>query len=153
MRSIDRALRNAGCRRGSHHRRRRGLLLVEAMIAGIAIGTAAVLTVSMLITINGNRRTAERTLVATQELNNQLERLTAKPWSEITPEAAKDIQLSPSAAARLPEGELRIEVQAVEVPRPGKRLLGELRWQDRGNSWRPPLRLTAWVFAPREVTP
>lgn len=151
MRSEYCALKNTRCGWGQDRHPRRGLLLAEAMIAGIAIGTAAVLTVSMLITIQGNRRTAERTLVATQELNNQLERLTAKTWSEITPETTKDIQLSSSAAARLPQGELRIQVEAVDAPRPGKRLLGELRWQDRGNSWRPPVRMTAWVFAPREA--
>ena len=151
MRSVHRRFQKNTCNSALRHRRRRGGLMVEAMIASLAIGTAAVLTVSMLITISGNRRTAERTLVATQELSNQLERLTARPWGELTPELVKDVQLSTSAAARLPHGELRVRLQAVELPRPGKRLEGELRWQDRGNSWRPPLRMTTWVFAPRET--
>jgi hypothetical protein len=132
-------------------RGRRGTLLAEALIASMAIGTAALLTVSMLITVGSNRITAERTLLATQELSNQLERLTVKPWAELTPEAAAGASLSSWAASRLPNAELVIRMQAVETPRPGKRLQAELRWQDRGNIWRPPLRMTAWVFAPRET--
>ncbi len=112
---------------------------------------AAILGVSMLVTVGGNRRTAERLSLATEELNNQLERLTAKPWAELTPELAQQAQLSSFATAGLPNAELKIRLDEVDKPRPGKRLVGELRWQDRGNSWRPPLRLTSWVFAPREV--
>lgn len=130
--------------------RRSGGILVEALIASFAIGTATMLTVSMLVTVSKNRRTAERTLVATQELSNQLDRLTARPWGELTPELATQAQLSPSAAASLPNGELRIDLQSIDKPRPGKRLQGELRWQDRGNSWRPPLRMIVWVFKPGE---
>lgn len=129
--------------------RRRGGLLVEALVASIALGTALILSVSILSTVNGNRRTADRLLLATQELYNQLELLTVRPWSELTPELVGQARLSSPAAASLPNGELRIEMQAVEVPRPGKRLSAELRWQDRGQAWRPPLRLTAWVFAPK----
>lgn len=151
MRRTNQPLTVAGPRSASCRLRRHGGLLVEALIASTAIGMAAILSVSMLVTVSGNRRTAERLLLATEELSNQLERLTAKPWAELTPELAKQAQLSSSAAVGLPHAELKIRVQAVDKPRPGKRLEGELRWQDRGNSWRPPLRLTSWVFAPPEV--
>lgn len=151
MRRTDQPSKIAWNRPAPGGDRRRGGLLMEALIASIAIGTAGVLAVTMLVTVGSNRRTAERTLLATQELSNQLERLTARPWGELTPEVAQQAKLSASAAASLPEGELRIMLQTIEQPRPGKRLSGEIRWRDRGNSWRPPLRLTAWVFAPREV--
>lgn len=146
----DRHPAAAGCTREASSPRR-GAILAEALIASVAIGTAAVLSVVMLVSVNGNRRTAERVLLATQELSNQMERLTAKPWTELTPELVQQAKLSASAAAGLPQSELKIRLQEVAAPRPGKRLEGELRWQDRGNSWRPPLRLTAWVFAPQEA--
>lgn len=130
---------------------RRGLILTETLISGIAIGSAAILTVTMLGAVNGNRQNAQRLLVATQELNNQLERLTARSWTELTPQLVEQVQLSPQAAASLPQAELRIRVQPLDKPLSGKRLEGELRWQHRNNAWRPPLRMTAWVFAPKEV--
>lgn len=151
MRQVSQPFQIAGKRSSPCGVRRPGGILVEALIASFAIGTATLLTVSMLVTVNKNRRTAERTLVATQELSNQLERLTARPWGELTPELVKQAQLSPSVAANLPHGELRIELQDVDKPRSGKRLQGELRWQDRGNSWRPPLRMIVWVFEPKET--
>jgi hypothetical protein len=138
-------------RRPQTNRGRRGAILADTLIASMAIGTAAVLSVVMLASVNGTRRTAERVLLATQELSNQMERLTAKPWTELTPELVQQAKLSASAAAGLPQSELKIRLEEVAAPRPGKRLEGELRWQDRGNSWRPPLRLTAWVFAPQEA--
>lgn len=151
MRTVHRSSRSVPNRRLPDRARRQGGLLVEAMIASMAIGTAAILSVTMLITVGSNRRTAARTLLATQELSNQLERLAARPYADLTPELAAAAQLSASAAASLPEGQLRIMTQTVALPRPGKRLAGELSWRDRGNSWRPPLRMTTWVFAPREA--
>ena len=138
-------------RRTQHRALRDGALLIDALIAGIAIGSAAMLTVTMLGAVNGNRQNAERLLLATQELNNHFERLTARPWAELTPEVVEKVQLSTQAAASLPQAELRIRIQPVDKPLTGKRLEGELRWQHRNNAWRPPLRMTAWVFAPKEV--
>lgn len=131
-------------------RGRRGGMLLEALIAGIAIGAATVLAAVILSSVNANRRTAERLLLATEELNNQLEHLTARPWSEITSEAVEQAQLSSPATASLPNGELRITLHEVSMPATAKRLDAELRWQDRGQAWRPPVRMTAWVFASRE---
>jgi hypothetical protein len=130
--------------------KRRGGLLLEAMIASIAIGAATILAATVMVSVNANRRTAERLQLATEELNNQLERLTVRPWSELTPEAVKEIRITSSTATVLPNGELRIHLHEVEKPAPAKRLSAELRWQDRGDMWRPPVRMTAWVFAPRE---
>lgn len=129
---------------------RRGGLLMEALIAGICIGAATILAATVLVSVNANRRTAERILLATEELNNQLERLTAQPWQDLTPDSLKQLQLAPSTAASLPNGELKITVNEVQTPAPAKRLDAELRWQDRGQAWRPPLRMSTWVFAPQE---
>ncbi len=148
--------RNACClprgalRTSRSSRHRRGGLLLEALIATIAIGAATVLAATILVSVNANRRTAERLLLATQELNNQLEQLTARPWSELTSETVQKTQLSSPAADGLPQGELRITVHEVQAPAKAKRLDAELRWQDRGQAWRPPVRMTAWVFASGE---
>ena len=133
--------------RGGAGRGRAGGLLLEALIASVSLGIAAVLAATVLVSVNTNRRTAERLLLATQELNNQLERLTARPAAELTTESTKALQLSPQAADGLPSGELRVTVHDLTTPAAGKRLDAELRWQDRGQAWRPPLRMSAWVFA------
>lgn len=124
---------------------------MEALIAGISIGTAAVLAATVLISTNANRRTAERTLIATQELNNQLERLSAQKWDELTNDKVKQLPLSPFAAQGLPKGELKIAVHDVEVPARARRLDAELSWQDRSGGMRPPLKMSTWVFAPQEA--
>ncbi len=131
--------------------RRRGGLLLEAMIAAIAIGAATILAATVLVSVNSNRRTAERVLLATEELNNQFERLTARPWSELNAETVKQVQLSATAANSLPHGELKITLHEVEKPATAKRLDAELKWQDRGQAERPPLRMSAWIFASKET--
>lgn len=130
---------------------RRGGLLLEALIAGVAVGAASLLAATVLISVNANRRTAERVLLATEELNNQLERLTVQSWTELTPDRVKQAQLAPSTATSLPNGELTITLHEVQTPARAKRLDAELRWQDRGQAWRPPLRMSTWVFAPQEA--
>lgn len=129
---------------------RRGGLLLEALIAGICIGAASILAATVLVSVNANRRTAERILLATEELNNQLERLTAQPWTEIIPDKLKQAQLASYTAASLPNAELKITMHEVQAPAPAKRLDAELRWQDRGQAWRPPLRMSTWIFATQE---
>lgn len=131
-------------------RNRHGGLLLEAMIASISIGAATILAAMVLVSVNVNRRLAERMLIATQELDNQLEHLTVRPWAELNAEAVQQIPLSSAAAAGLPNGELRISVHEVRTPLAAKRLDATLRWQDRGQGLRPPVRMSAWVFAPKE---
>lgn len=122
---------------------------MEALIAGIAIGAAAILAATILVSVNANRRMAERLLMATEELNNQLERLASQEWNALTAEKVKQTQLSGFAASGLPNAELKITVHEVESPAKAKRLDAELRWEDRGSGMRPPLRMSTWVFAAR----
>lgn len=125
-------------------------MLLEALIASVAISSATILAAMLLVSVNGNRRTAERLQLATEELNNQLERLTVRPYAELTADSVKGLELSVPATVGLPSGELRITLHEVTAPAAAKRLDAELRWQDRGQAWRPPLRMTAWVFASKE---
>lgn len=130
---------------------RHGGLLLEAMIASISIGAATILAAMVLVSVNVNRRMAERMLIATQELDNQLEHLTARPWAELDAETVQQIPLSSAAAASLPNGQLQITVHEVQTPIAARRLDATLRWQDRGQGLRPPVRMSAWVFAPKET--
>ena len=76
-----------------------------------------------------------------------MERITAYPFDEVTPELARRITLSPSARQSLPDSELAVDVTASEpaAGRSAKRIAIRLRWRGRDGEWVAPVRLTSWI--------
>jgi hypothetical protein len=111
------------------------------------------LTVKVLSWVGVQRRVWERRQWAVQEASNQMERLTCRPFDEVTPASVKEAKLSTQAQATLPEAELKIELKDNDsVGGPGsKRIIVQVRWKNRGGEWDAPVRLTSWVFRGRRT--
>ncbi|HTI51908.1 MAG TPA: hypothetical protein VL475_13185 [Planctomycetaceae bacterium] len=129
---------------------RAGFTLFELTIASILLGAVMLTAIPTLAWIARVRQAAERQQVAVLGVGNLMERLTARPWDEITPETMAAMALPENLAAQLPGADLRISV----VTRPGapraKQVTIELRWEESSaGTQSPPVRLTAWVF-PRD---
>ncbi len=75
-----------------------------------------------------------------------MERVAARPWSELTAAALAAEPISPSASAQLPGAELKIEVFAPAGDPEAKRLTATVRWPDRDGRSPQPLRLTTWRY-------
>ncbi len=126
--------------------RRRGFTLVEILVSVAMLATAMSLTVGLLGALAAERRAAERRLCAVQEVANLMERVSARPWGEVTPESLRTVSLSPRALQALPGAELTATVDDASAGPGGKRISLRLRWRDRAGTWTAPVRLSAWIY-------
>jgi hypothetical protein len=132
---------------GSGRSIRRGSLLAEMTISAAMLAVVMVLTVKVLGFAGQQRRSAEQRQRAMVEVANLMERITAEPFDEVTPERARRLSIAPETAGSLPGAEVTVEVKG-ERPSPNrsaKRIAVRLRWKGRSGEWEAPARLTTWI--------
>jgi hypothetical protein len=133
-------------------RRRRGFTVFELAMAVFLLAVAMSVTVQLLGSIAAERRAVGRRELASREVANLMERLTARPWSRLSDEGVKDAGISESGRDALPGAELTVRVDEARggPDLPGKRVSVSLRWRNRAGEFDAPVRLTTWVYAPAE---
>jgi hypothetical protein len=128
-------------------RKRRGSLLVEVAMATVLLMIAMTMTVRVLGWVASERRSSERRQRAVLEVSNVMERITAYPFEEVTPDLARRITLSDAARALLPDSELSVGV--VDCPSEeglaARRIAIRLRWRGSSGLWDRPVRLCSWI--------
>lgn len=125
---------------------RRGYTLIELTIASLLLGTAMGLIAPTLIWVTRERRASERRQEALQEVQNILERLTARPWAQVTPELAGETQLDEQVRNQLPDAKLVVEVSVDTDDAEAKRISVELKWKNGPEQTPAPVRLTTWMY-------
>ncbi len=124
----------------------RGSLLVELVIAAGLLAVILSLTVKVLGQVGQQRRAAERRQRALVEASNAMERITARPYDEITSQNAGAVKLSPDATATLPGAELNVDVRDESVSGvSSRRVAVRLRWRGSAGEWEAPVRLVTWI--------
>lgn len=126
--------------------RRRGTTLVEVVVTAVLLGTVFVVAVPTIGWVGYARRAAERRVQATLEVENIMERLTARDWDEITNDAAAAVELSDAVRAQLPGANLECTVEENAESPAEKRVSVRLSWSDRAGHTVAPVRLVAWVY-------
>jgi len=127
-------------------RRSRGYSLMEVTAAASLLAVVMLIAVPSLRWVAAGRRDAADRQLATQEIANVLERVTARPWSDLTPDAVASEELSAEARARLPAFELHVAVTTISDKPRAKRVTVELRWNDTAGRPMAPVRLSAWRY-------
>ena len=139
--------------------KRRGIYLLEMAVAGVMLLALMTLCVRYFAVTATQRRALDQRQAALGEAANVMERVTARPWSDLTAEELSKISLSPETKLALPDGELKIDL-ADEEARPSpptplpkgegkleaKRITVTIRWQDNEGQWTQPARLVAWRY-------
>lgn len=126
---------------------RRGVTLLELAVAGILLGTLLTVCLQMVGATAARRRAVEDRQTAMLEAGNVMERLAARPWDELTPEAVAEIELSSEARESLLEGRLEVDVTRGGPDEPdAKRVAVLVRWNDRSGKPQRPVRLVAWRY-------
>lgn len=115
-------------------------------MAAALVGTLLVVCLKLVASVTAQRRAADQRACAMLELGNVMERVTARPWAELTTDALSSETLSPSAERQLPGAELKIEVTTSADEPDAKRITATLCWQDRSGSLLAPMTLTTWRF-------
>lgn len=126
--------------------RRRGISFLEMTVAGILLVALMALCLQMFGLTARLRSATRQRQAAVEEADNLLERLAARPWEELTPEAVGRLGLSPQGRSRLPGGELHVEVDTPPQEPAAKRIRVSVRWRDGRDKWLPPIRLVAWKY-------
>ncbi|MGH7202422.1 MAG: type II secretion system protein [Planctomycetaceae bacterium] len=121
---------------------RRGFTLVELIVAAILLGTLMLITVPTLKWASDQRRDAQKRQEAVEEAANLMERLTARPWDELTNENLQDVTLAEELRPQFPGAELEVAVQEADD---AKRIRILLHYADHAGRPTAPVRLTAWV--------
>jgi Tfp pilus assembly protein PilV len=131
--------------------RRRAFTMVEVTLSVFLLAVAMTTTVQILGWVATQRRAIERRQWAIQEVANLMEHLTAESWDRVTPDSARALTLSDEIRRKLPEPELKLDVDETEAGRGEKRLALQLRWRNRSGTWEAPVRLTAWIARRRSA--
>jgi hypothetical protein len=131
---------------------RRGSLLVEVAMAAALLIVAMSLTIKVLGFVAHERRASERRQRALVEVANLMERITAYPFDQVTPELAAKLTLSPAGRQSLPDSELAVDVAGNEpgAGRLARRIAIRLRWRGPDGEWVAPVRLTSWIERRRQ---
>jgi hypothetical protein len=134
------------CYIGGVTMKRCGIYLLEMAVAGVLLLAVMMLCVRYFAVTATQRRALDRRQAALGEAANVMERVTARPWSDLTAEGLSKISLSPETKLALPDGELKIDLADEEAKPEAKRITVTIRWQDDQGQWTQPARLTAWRY-------
>jgi len=127
-------------------RDRRGFGLIEMAITGALIATAMLVTVQVVGWIALERKAVERRERALVEAENLLERVVAVSWGELSTESLKRFQIGSTTAAFLRNPKLDLNVTTIEDAPVRKKVMLEIRWNDRSGRPEAPVRLVTWVY-------
>jgi type II secretory pathway pseudopilin PulG len=124
------------------------MTLIELAVAAALLGTLLTVSLKMLAASADLRRLTDQGQAAALAAGNLLERLSARPWKELTPELAAKEKLPPDAVGQLPDAELKIEIteQTSEADLPAKRIAVSLVWRGPGGQPVAPLKLVTWRY-------
>lgn len=125
--------------------RRRGFGLVELSIATLLLALAMAIVVQTAGWLATERRGAERRQRALQEAANLMERLTFRPWAELTPELAKAQTLSSPTKSALRDGTLDVSIGPAEGDASARVIAIRIDWSNGAGGRVAPVRLVAWV--------
>ena len=128
---------------------RRGMMLLEVIVAGALLLAMMAICLQMLHAAAGQHRATEIRQTAIREAANVMERLAAVPWHDLTAEGTGQIKLSADANRHLPGGKLDVElVESADHPE-AKRIIVRVHWKDRAGQPVRPVQLVAWRYPAR----
>jgi len=127
-------------------RRRRGMSLLEIAVTGALLATLLAISVQFLGATAAGRQALRRNDTAIREAANVMERLSTRPWREITPQGVEDCQLSEEALGVLAGAKLEIDVTPTDREPEGKQITVVIRWQEAADLPDRSVRLTAWRY-------
>lgn len=90
--------------------KRRGIILMEAIVAGALLMALTMLCVKYFAVTALQRRALNQRQTALLEAANIMEGLSARPFDNLTSDTLSKISLSPETKFALPEGELKIDL-------------------------------------------
>lgn len=126
---------------------RRGVTLLELIVALFVLTTAMTAIVQLLAVSARQRRLLEERRVALAEIANQAERIALLPWNELKANDSPAWDLSLESRKALPRATTAMEIVAEEVPVESRRIRLLVRSVDASGQPIELADLTIWKFA------
>jgi len=127
--------------------RRRGMTIFEVAVSAVVLGavvTTAAQLVQWSVTLH---QVALKKRCALEAATTVLDRLSARPWSALTPEWAKDTSLPAEVKDFLVDPRITASVAEEKSDSPaGKKISVEISWAERAGKRAQRVQLTTWVF-------
>ncbi len=128
--------------------RRRGFTIFEMMAATAVLGVV-VTTSALLVQWSASlHRVAIKKRCALEAATTLLDRINARPWSSMTSQSVRDLQLPAETKRFLGDPELAVAVTDQAGPPRGKKISIEISWTERAGQRPQQVKLTSWVFEP-----
>jgi uncharacterized protein (DUF58 family) len=133
---------------------RRGVIMVEVIVGCALVAVLLALCVQLLSVTALERRGVERRAIALEQAANLIERVSAMPFEQITPQRLGEIKLAEEVEAILPKAAVTWSVADEPGDVPAKRVRVEIAWTGLGGRAESPARLTYWAYPrPQGATP
>jgi hypothetical protein len=128
---------------------RRGVILLEVIVGCGLLAVLLAVCVQLLSVTAIERRESQRRAIALVEVANLVERVSAMPYDDVTPEKLNELSLSPDVEHLLPGGTAQLTVDDEPGDVPAKRVQVKIHW-GTGRHAPAPARLTYWVYRPAQ---
>ena len=125
---------------------RRAFTVLELLVAMAILVVLMATCLKWFTATASQRRAAQWRQTALREAANQMERLAAQSWEELSSERAAKLVLSEEARQVLPEAALAIQVTRPADQPDAKQLAVTVRWRPRPETPEAQVRLVAWRF-------
>ena len=146
---MDKTSTGFGSSLRSSGRERRGVTIIESVMALALFATVMSLVAQTLIGVGRQRQVTQRRSLAIQEAANTMEKIAALSWKESTTDALASWPLSEAARRALPGAALNISVTLGHgLPR-RKRVRVEIGWTESGQRVTP-VSLVVWKHLIKE---
>ena len=134
-------------------RKRKGATIQEAMVAILIVAAVLVGVAQLLAMVASQRRSAQQRSLATREAGNLMEDVMTRRWSDLTPDALAEIQLSDQCRQGLPDAELHIDVSPEDDTDQIRRIDIRIDWTTAADRRSAPVQLVAWRPYEEEAAP
>jgi hypothetical protein len=135
-------------RRADQVSTRRGTSILEVVVSGVLLVALMTVCLEFLRAAAAQRRAAQQRQTAIQEAANVMERLSARPWEELSPQGVAGLELSQPARDLLPAVKLAVEVTSPPDQPGAKRIAVSVYWEDDAGEPVRPVCLIAWRYRP-----
>jgi Tfp pilus assembly protein PilV len=133
--------------RPNGRRRRRGMTIFEVAVSTVVLGAAVTTAAQLVVWSVGLHQAALKKRCALEAATSVLDRVSLRPWSEITPESVKRETLPSEASEFLSDARLSVDVAEQADRLPAKQISVEIEWaHSAGHDQK--VHLTTWVFQP-----
>lgn len=130
----------------SLRRRRRGVTILETMVALTVVTAAAFALAQLVATAGKQRRTTYARQMALLEVANQAERIALADWNDVTSGTLTTWPASDELLEVLPSAKCAAVVTDEVGPPGGRRIRLSVSWMNSAGQEVEPVSLTIWKF-------